>query len=565
MFRGPSGRGLWLAAWVFVVAGQCAGASVSYQWKRAAGVGLHVVVVDLNDRQVKVTPLLTARYPGGAEPARALVRRYWPAAAITGTMFSIASRLPIGDIVIDGRLRHFGGMGTALAITGDNQVAFIQVPYGRHVDWSGFETVLACGPRLVRLGRVHVRPWEEGFTSPSLFRPARRCAVGLTRHNKLLLVATNQLVTLSQLARALVELGCIEAINLDGGTSAALYYRGRWLVKPGRALVNMLAVFEGVPVKYRLAAKPSRKQVLALVRWRKARAHELFQAAKQERGEEALNLLVRACELDPDMACYRLELAKAFQRMGQRGAAATWYAKASCVYLSKGLVGQAESTARRALELAPMRPDVLNQMAAVERARGEYGVAWAYRRKARLASLLEALPTASQRAASEIVQRLADLAGAAAPEQPRLAGHITPRGYVDERLGLYITLPEGWSFWPTQQPNGLVAVNAARQWLAHVAVLAVPAQADLRICAQELIGPAWWRTEPAQWSRLGLLRAVDVRATFVARGEIAAAWLRVAKRSDRLLAIAMLSYTAAAHNAGREFERLCAGVAFRRH
>jgi tetratricopeptide (TPR) repeat protein len=40
------------------------------------------------------------------------------------------------------------------------------------------------------------------------------------------------------------DLGCACAMNLDGGASRALYYRGQVLASPGRALTNVLLIRE---------------------------------------------------------------------------------------------------------------------------------------------------------------------------------------------------------------------------------------------------------------------------------------------------------------------------------
>ncbi|HIE50488.1 MAG TPA: hypothetical protein EYP85_01905 [Armatimonadetes bacterium] len=37
-------------------------------------------------------------------------------------------------------------------------------------------------------------------------------------------------------------LGCVEALNLDGGGSLALYYNDNFVLHPGRELVSILTV-----------------------------------------------------------------------------------------------------------------------------------------------------------------------------------------------------------------------------------------------------------------------------------------------------------------------------------
>ena len=41
-----------------------------------------------------------------------------------------------------------------------------RVVWGHAADWSGFQTVLACGPALVLNGQMDVQPELEGFHDP---------------------------------------------------------------------------------------------------------------------------------------------------------------------------------------------------------------------------------------------------------------------------------------------------------------------------------------------------------------------------------------------------------------
>ncbi len=146
--------------------------------------------------------------------------------------------------MIGGYLAHFGGMGTALCIAKGNKAKFVTAAQDRHADWSLYETVIACGPRLVTGSRVEVNPTAEGFRDPHVLGVGRRTAVGLTYRNRLLLLSTRKGCTLTQLANIMRDLGCTDAINFDGGSSAAMYYRGRMISTPGRELTNVLLVYE---------------------------------------------------------------------------------------------------------------------------------------------------------------------------------------------------------------------------------------------------------------------------------------------------------------------------------
>src|SRR5205085_7241558 len=145
--------------------------------------------------------------------------------AITGTFFSTGSRVPVGDIVIDGQLAHFGGLGTALCVTDNNEVDFVRPAPYRHQDWSKYDFVLCCGPRLITDGVPYVEPWSEGFRDKHMLNRNGRLAVGVTKNKQLLIVATRRPIYLSKLAKAMRALGVADAINLDAGSSMGLYYK----------------------------------------------------------------------------------------------------------------------------------------------------------------------------------------------------------------------------------------------------------------------------------------------------------------------------------------------------
>ncbi len=216
---------------------------ISYARRTLAGASLHVIDVDLNDPQVVVSPALAAGGVGRTESFRSFLHRLGPAAAVNGTYFSKTSLHPIGDILIDGKLAHFGGMGTALAFAPDG-VDCIRLPKSRHVDWSDHRAALAAGPLLVWRGFAKPLPGGEGFGDPSLFaRAAPRTAAGVTPDNHLLLVTTARGTSLATLAAAMCELGAEYAIGLDGGGSAAMYAQGQVIRSPGRRLTNLLCVY----------------------------------------------------------------------------------------------------------------------------------------------------------------------------------------------------------------------------------------------------------------------------------------------------------------------------------
>ncbi|MGQ9696804.1 MAG: phosphodiester glycosidase family protein, partial [Armatimonadota bacterium] len=183
------------------------------------------------------------------------IRRAAPTAAVTGTFFCLRTLIPTGDIVIGGRLVHFGGIGTGLCISPDNKVYFVPRPVYRHVDWTGYETVLCAGPRLLWDGKLCVNPRAEGFRDRRMiYARVPRLGVGVTAKGKLLMVLVSRPCHLSDLARVMKALGCTDAVDVDQGASAALYYRGWRIAKPKRLLTNILAVYDST-ARYQAAVQ----------------------------------------------------------------------------------------------------------------------------------------------------------------------------------------------------------------------------------------------------------------------------------------------------------------------
>ena len=218
--------------------------AVSYSKTTVQGISVNVITVDLDDARVSVDVAISQGSVGTDESFSSFVKRCAPTAAINGTFFSKSNLRPIGDIVVGGKLVHWGGMGTALCFTQDYRPAIIGVERNKHIDWSNYNTVICCGPRLVAGGSVCVDPAAEGFRDPHVLGKSNRTGVGIASPNKLILANTGKAVTLTQWAGVMKALGCSDALNFDGGASMAMYYRGRTISQAGRKLTNVLLVHE---------------------------------------------------------------------------------------------------------------------------------------------------------------------------------------------------------------------------------------------------------------------------------------------------------------------------------
>lgn len=216
--------------------------SIAYSRVSAAGTVAHAVTIDLNNPEIRVSVALASGGRGKAETFKSMMKRTQPKAAITGTFFDTKTLIPTGDIAVFGTLVNPGCIGSALCIDTDNKASVVSLRDGRLSKWTGYETVLCCGPTLVRNGKPAISLRHEGFRN-SLSASSRRTAVALTKSGKLMFVAINRKASLHTLAKVLVKLNATDALCLDGGSSTAFYHNGRYLAVPGRTLTNCLVVY----------------------------------------------------------------------------------------------------------------------------------------------------------------------------------------------------------------------------------------------------------------------------------------------------------------------------------
>ncbi|MCL5104909.1 MAG: phosphodiester glycosidase family protein [Armatimonadetes bacterium] len=248
-------KNLWITFLVgLMLPGACSASSIAYSRVKVGRTVAHVVTADLANREVRVSVALARGGAGSQETFKSIIGRARPAAAITGTFFDTRTLIPTGDIAVFGTIVHSGCIGAALCVDSNNVPAMVPLRAGRQCGWTGYETVLCAGPTLISQGRISISLKREGFRR-SLCAPARRTAVGITKSGKLLIVAINRSASLHDLARLMLKLNAKDAVCLDGGSSTAFYYQGRYLATPGRRLTNCLVIYSSSS-KYN-SAKPA--------------------------------------------------------------------------------------------------------------------------------------------------------------------------------------------------------------------------------------------------------------------------------------------------------------------
>lgn len=104
------------------------------------------------------------------------------------------------------------------------------------------KVAVGAGPAVLLGGVVDVQPEQEGFRDPHVTMAMNRVLFGLSGNvGKVVIVRAG--VSLQKAGQIMKALGCTDALNLDGGASAALYHNGVIRQAPGRPLTNLL-VFE---------------------------------------------------------------------------------------------------------------------------------------------------------------------------------------------------------------------------------------------------------------------------------------------------------------------------------
>ncbi len=102
------------------------------------------------------------------------------------------------------------------------------------------QTAVGGGPVLVQDGKLSITNNEElKFAGKAIDDKHPRTAIGYTADNKLILLVVEgrnpgkaEGASLKQLADMLVQIGCTEAMNLDGGGSSCLLVNGKETIYP---------------------------------------------------------------------------------------------------------------------------------------------------------------------------------------------------------------------------------------------------------------------------------------------------------------------------------------------
>ncbi len=118
-------------------------------------------------------------------------------------------------------------------------------------EWKGVNHIISGGPYLVKNGEVFVDMTAQKLGSIGGRNP--RTAIGYTKDNTLIMLTADGRegasigLTLMELANLMKDLGCVNAMNLDGGGSTVMYVNGQ--------VVNKPAIQGGISLSHTLIVK----------------------------------------------------------------------------------------------------------------------------------------------------------------------------------------------------------------------------------------------------------------------------------------------------------------------
>ncbi|WP_276496755.1 phosphodiester glycosidase family protein [Pontibacter litorisediminis] len=214
--------------------------SITWKYKRFEDLfnsnqSLTILEIDLSDESVQVDlPYVTSGFLKTSEGA-ANVRA---TAAINGSYFDTSKGGSTVFFKKDGEVINTTRSGfttyrenAGFAIGADGSISIVKKPTAGWSSVQEVNTLLASGPLLV-YDKALVNQVQEAFNT----NRHPRTAVGLTADKRLIAVVVDGRfteahgMTTEELATVMQALGCVEAMNLDGGGSSTAWVRNRGVV-----------------------------------------------------------------------------------------------------------------------------------------------------------------------------------------------------------------------------------------------------------------------------------------------------------------------------------------------
>ncbi len=160
--------------------------------------------------------------------------------AAPGSLFPIPSS---GYLLV---IRSNSAIATSLSIGTSLQLESTTSPS----DLNLYPNIVGAGPLLIQNGQIVLDAKAEQFSTAFIQELAARSAIGQTADGMILMVTVHDRIggkgaTLAEMAQVMSQLGAVNALNLDGGSSTTLYLGGQVLDRPSRSSAR---VYNGIGV-----------------------------------------------------------------------------------------------------------------------------------------------------------------------------------------------------------------------------------------------------------------------------------------------------------------------------
>ena len=226
-------------------------------------LAIFVLRVDLGDPFIRLEHVLSQDFHAERMTVTALCRSYdRPYHRVVGGINAdfFSGNLPTGIVLRDGELLKQGRGWSAIGFTKDKAPSIAVFGSEAQADRADFRDILGGGPRIVRGGRVSVEIEQEGQREGFDTENHPRTAIGYTRDKRFLVLAVvdgrqpgySHGTSLHELAKIMLEFGCHEALNLDGGGSSTMVIRNRVVNSPSdiigpRSVASALLIISTSP------------------------------------------------------------------------------------------------------------------------------------------------------------------------------------------------------------------------------------------------------------------------------------------------------------------------------
>lgn len=193
--------------------------------------------------------ILKLAYNSTPQPFANFVRSHASAAVVASGTFAFGRDW---QLISEGQ--HVGGTlrfttGTVLGIRRGNQPDMMTLKKQGTPNWNDYWFAIAAGPRLLQSGQMLPwRPEEEGFADPKVTNvdsALGRTAIGISSdRTRLYYVMFKQNVSLRRAAELMKQMGCSDAMNLEGGGTRSFAHQGKIVIPGGRPQTHAIVVYD---------------------------------------------------------------------------------------------------------------------------------------------------------------------------------------------------------------------------------------------------------------------------------------------------------------------------------